>query len=364
MLWFGVPVIASIFIGFFLFYRVPLIGLKKRAPVSIPKISVIIPARNEENNLPGLITSLKNQTILIHEIIVVDDGSVDGTASIAMEYGAKVISSGRLPEGWLGKSWSCYQGAERAKGDLFIFLDADTFLEPDALERIVNNFSLETGAISVFPYHRIKKIHEAFSSIFNLMQLAGVYQISMGKSVKPAGMFGPCLVITRKDYFKIEGHKAVRGEVLEHYVMAGILRKNDIPVRLFLGKDTVNVRMYPEGWKALIMGWSKSFARGADRTPRFNMFISVMWISGLIVSSVFFIYSLFSNNMTHLYFWTAIYSLCVFQLFILFRSVGNYPLWSAALYPVNLIFFLTVFTFASYRSSKNRQIEWKGRKIN
>ena len=112
------------------------------------------------------------------------------------------------------------------------------------------------------------------------------------------------------------------------------------------------------------MGWSKSFASGADRTPRLNMSLSVMWISGLIVSSVLFIYSLCSSNMIDLSFWTAAYLVCALQTFILFRSVGNFPLWSAVLYPLNLVFFLTVFTYSSYRSSKNRNVEWKGRKIN
>ena len=364
MLWLGLPVTVSFFIGFLLFYRFPVLKLKEKKLVNPPKISIIIPARNEEHNLPALLSSLKNQTVLPHEIIVVDDNSSDGTVRTAKEYGVQVISSGTLPEGWLGKPWSCYQGALGAGGDVFVFLDADTFLEPDALEKIINKFSEKPGAISIFPYHRTKRIYESFSAIFNLMQLAGMSRISLKKNSDLTGLSGPCLVVSCKEYFKIDGHKSVRGEVLEHFIMADIFKQYNIPVHLFRGKGTLNVRMYPKGWRSLITGWSKSFSRGADRTPKLNMSLSVMWISGLIVSSTFFIFSIFSGKIIDLSFWTAIYLLWVAQLFILFRRIGNFPLWSALLYPLNLIFFLTVFAFSSYLSSKNNKVEWKGRKIN
>ena len=363
MLWFGLPVFVSVFVGFILFYRGPLLDKKKRSPSFIPAMSIIIPARNEEYNLPNLLVSLKNQTLSPLETIVVDDNSTDGTAKIAKENGAQVVACGALPEGWLGKPWGCYQGASRAKGDLFVFLDADTFLEPDALEKIACNFNEAAGVISIFPYHRIKKPYEAFSAIFNLMQLAGMYQVSLKRNQEPAGMFGPCLIISRKDYFEVGGHKAVYGEILEHYVMASVLRKQNIPVHLFMGKGTVYVRMYSKGWKSLIKGWSKSFAGGAERTPRLNMSLSVLWISGLIVSFVLFLFSLFSGGPVAVYFWAGFYLLCVAQVLIFFRSVGNFPVWSAVFYPVNLLFFITVFAFSVYISSKKGKVEWKGRKI-
>ena len=86
------------------------------------------------------------------EIIVVDDGSEDATAFIALEYAARVIASSSLPKGWFGKPWSCYQGAQQAQGDVFVFLAADPFLEESGFERIIKTFIAEQGVISVFPY--------------------------------------------------------------------------------------------------------------------------------------------------------------------------------------------------------------------
>ena len=364
MLWFGISVIGSLLIGLYLFYGFPVLSLNKQTSFPVPKISIIVPARNEEANLPGLLNSLKNQSILPYEVIVVDDNSEDGTKKVATEFNAQVVSSPALPEGWLGKPWVCYQGALTAKGDIFIFLDADTFLEPDGLEKMVNMYMTDACVISVFPYHRIKKFHETFSAIFNLMQLVGMYQISITSNKKPIGMFGPCLIISREDYFIIGGHRSVRSEVLEHYMMTETLKKHNIPIHLFRGKGAINVRMYPKGWKSLTAGWSKSFLKGADHTPRLNMSLSVMWISGLVVSLVFLILSVLSKDPINVLFWFVLYMISVFQVFVLFRRVGNFPVWSSVFYPVNLIFFLILFTFSAYRSSRNRRVEWKGRKIN
>ena len=363
MLWFLIPALFSLLSGFLLFYRFPELQPKKRELITGIKISIIIPARNEENNLPVLLESLNRQTITPHEVIVVNDSSTDKTAETAKSYGVKVIESGRLPGGWLGKPWGCHRGAHTSEGDLLIFLDADTFLEPHALEKIVYNFEKNNGAFSIFPYHCIKKFHEAFSAIFNLLQLAGMYKSPLYKNPEPTGMFGPSLVIPRSDYFKAGGHEYVKGEVLEHYVMAGVLNRHNIPVRLFSGKGTLNVRMYPEGFKSLVSGWSKSFAHGADLTPRLNMYLSSLWISGLTVSSVFFGYSLFSADIFYIVTWSIVYLVYVIHLLILFRSAGNFPIWSAVFYPVTLLFFLAVFFITLFKISKNRQMEWKGRKV-
>ncbi len=98
-------------------------------------VSVIIPARNEEQNLPTLLRSLAAQPVKPREILVVDDGSTDRTAEVARRLGATVIVSQPLPDGWRGKTWACHQGAQAATGELLLFVDADTWFEPDGLRR-------------------------------------------------------------------------------------------------------------------------------------------------------------------------------------------------------------------------------------
>src|SRR5688572_13372129 len=83
-------------------------------PASGEQLSIIIPARNEEQNLPTLLRSLAAQSIRPREIIVVDDASTDHTSEIARQHNARVINSQPLPDGWRGKTWACHQGAQTA----------------------------------------------------------------------------------------------------------------------------------------------------------------------------------------------------------------------------------------------------------
>ena len=99
-------------------------------------MSIVVPARNEATTLPDLLASLGALDPAPHEVIVVDDGSEDGTAEVARTRGVDVHSVPGPPEGWLGKPWACQQGARRATGDLLLFLDADVQLSADALPRL------------------------------------------------------------------------------------------------------------------------------------------------------------------------------------------------------------------------------------
>jgi 4,4'-diaponeurosporenoate glycosyltransferase len=113
--------------GFIFFWKVYYPKGPHRFDGTSPKISIIIPARNEERNLSRLVRSLKAQTLKAHETIVVDDHSEGLTAEAGRMAGCIVLSSKDLPEGWTGKPWACWQGAQKATGDSFLFLDAGTF---------------------------------------------------------------------------------------------------------------------------------------------------------------------------------------------------------------------------------------------
>ena len=102
-------------------HQVPTLKLRNESTQLIPSFSIIIPARNEANNLPQLLNSLRKQSIVPHEIIVVDDDSTDETARIARDYGAKVVNLKDSPLSWVGKSAGCYAGALAATGESLFF---------------------------------------------------------------------------------------------------------------------------------------------------------------------------------------------------------------------------------------------------
>jgi 4,4'-diaponeurosporenoate glycosyltransferase len=310
----------------------------------LPALSVIVPARNEEHNLPTLLRSLAAQSVQPREIIVVDDGSSDGTAAIARELGARVISSQPLPEGWRGKTWACHQGAQAATGDLLLFVDADTWFEPGGLERILAAWT--GGAFSVGPYHMVRKPYEDLSLFFNLNMTVGTV---------PGGLFGQMLLVDRESYQRVGGHEAVRGRVLENFWLAGQFRREGIPVRSGAGRGVLSFRMYPHGLGELIEGWTKGFASGAGQTPRGTLWLTVAWMTGLMLPPILGVAT------AHGLLWGAMYLGCAAQVGWLSRRVGAFRWYTALLYPVPLLFFFAVFARSALRSGK--AVTWKGREI-
>ena len=117
------------------------------------KISVIIPSRNEQDNLPIILDSILNQDYKNIEVIVVDDNSSDNTFDVASSYGVNVLSIKNKPSEWKGKTWACQKGAEISKGDFLLFIDADVYFKKDAISNIVKKYAKEQKVISIIPYH-------------------------------------------------------------------------------------------------------------------------------------------------------------------------------------------------------------------
>ncbi len=146
------------------------------------RVSVIIPARNEANNIKKLLDSLKGQASQPYEIIVADDQSSDGTAHIAEMKGASVIKPLPLPEGWHGKSWACSEGAKAATGDILIFLDADVAVQQKGIEKLTAAFEDRClDVLTLQPYHETKHFYEQFSAFFQLISIASIGEFVIGR---------------------------------------------------------------------------------------------------------------------------------------------------------------------------------------
>ncbi len=309
-----------------------------------PALSVIIPARNEEHNLPKLLRSLAAQSVRPREIIVVNDASTDRTAEIARQSGAVVLDSLPLPEGWRGKTWACHQGAQAATGIWLLFLDADTWFEPEGLARLLELY--EGGALSLGPFHVVRRAHEELSLFFNF---------NMAVGTMPDGLFGQMLLADRASYQRAGGHAAVKGRTLENFFLAQQFRAAGIPTRSATGRGMFSFRMYPNGLRELIEGWTKGFASGASQTPRGLLLWIVAWMTGLMLAPIGW---LATGDWLR---WGPLYLLCAAQVGWLSRRIGSFRRMTALLYPVPLVFFFAVFARSAMRSGK--QVTWKGRDI-
>jgi 4,4'-diaponeurosporenoate glycosyltransferase len=307
-------------------------------------VSVIIPARNEEHNLPALLRSLASEGMKPQEVLVVDDSSTDRTAEVARQLGATVIPSKLLPDGWRGKTWACHQGAQAATPGLLLFVDADTWFEPGGLAGILSIYP--GGAFSVGPYHAVRKPYEDLSLFFNFNMTVGTV---------PRGLFGQMLLVDRESYRRVGGHETVRGRVLENFWLAGKFRAAGISVRSVAGRGVFSFRMYPNGLRELVEGWTKGFASGAGQTPGGTLFLIVMWMIGLMLPPLC---GLVTGDWLQ---WSTVYLLCAAQVGWFGRKVGAFRWFTALLYPVPLIFFFVVFFWSALRSG--RTATWKGREI-
>jgi 4,4'-diaponeurosporenoate glycosyltransferase len=312
--------------------------------VSGEQLSIIIPARNEEHNIPTLLRSIAAQSVRPREIIVVDDGSTDRTAALARQLGATVMASQPLPDGWRGKTWACHQGAQAATGGLLLFLDADTWFEPGGLGRVLSGYP--GGAFSVGPYHAVRKPYENLSLFFNL---------NMNVGTVPRGLFGQMLLVERESYQRVGGHESVKGRILENFRLAERFRAAGIPVRSEGGRSVFSFRMYPNGLRELVEGWTRGFASGAGQTPWGTLLMVVAWMIGLMLAPLGWLVT--GDGLR----WGAVYLLCAAQVGWMGRWVGAFRWYTPLLYPVPLLFFFVVFARSTTRSGK--AVTWKGREI-
>ena len=301
---------------FLRFRTVPAVDFAATAPGV--KLSVVIPARNEEDNLSRLLPSLRDPFFAPHEILVVDDHSTDRTAEIARGHGANVISGSDLPAGWYGKPWACQQGADAATGDWLLFLDADLVVAPGGLRRLAALAVAEPEAVhSIGPYHRIERTYEELSAFFNAIMILGMNAFTVkGAQAREIGLFGQAMVLSKATYAAVDGHYRVRAQVLENFHLSRDFREAGIACRCYLGKGTVTMRM---------------FLPLADSYQR--LFIGKLYFLGVI------------------------------QCLHVFRHAGNFGFFNALFFPVSLAFYQTVFFRALRRKKTGGKVSWKGRDV-
>jgi 4,4'-diaponeurosporenoate glycosyltransferase len=327
---------------------------------SLP-VSVIIPARNEAGRLGKLLESLQQQCTKPHEILVVDDGSTDGTAELALRYGCRVIE--QQEAGWSGKSAACYSGAQAASGEYLLFLDADVYLAPDALEYLYR-YSRRGAVMSVQPYHHMGKAYEQLSLYFNLVALLG---LDLGRRRDPfstkLGFFGPCMLMERESYLKTGGHRLVRDSILEDMALGQAFARLQIPLYSIPHGNKIFFRMYAEGFMKLFNGWSKNMVLGAQRSSLYTILIisSIAALSFKIPAEL--IRSMARMDlplgMLNVFF----YICFAWILHRTARRFGAFSLASCLCFPLLALFFVVVLLRSMVMQFLHMPIDWRGRKV-
>ena len=193
-------------------------------PEPAPLVSVLIPARNEEENIETCLKSLQKQDYSNFEILVLDDNSTDRTAELVERMAAKddrikLIKGQPLPEGWAGKPFACYQLAEKARGSWLLFIDADTTSAPHMLRSVLAlALELKPSLLSGFPRQMAESLPEKIAMplmYFVIMGWMPLWWLQRSKGARPSLAIGQFLLFPKEDYWRIGGHMAVKDRILE-----------------------------------------------------------------------------------------------------------------------------------------------------
>ncbi|HEX2778437.1 MAG TPA: glycosyltransferase family 2 protein [Gemmatimonadaceae bacterium] len=246
-------------------------------PADEPLVSLIVPARDEEHNIERCLRSALAARYPRLEVILVDDHSRDATAAIAERIAAsdsrlRIVRALDLPAGWFGKPWACLTGAGAARGEIFLFMDADTTQSADLVTRIVNAMrSRNAGMVSVAGTQEMHTFWETLlqPQVFSvlLMRYGGTESVNRSRRAWDKIANGQCIAIRRDAYEAIGGHAAVRDRVAEDLMIAQRLFLAGTTTALVMGVDQLSTRMYASLGE-LVRGWRKNvFAGGIDALP-------------------------------------------------------------------------------------------------
>jgi hypothetical protein len=245
-----------------------------------PKISVIVPAYNEAENIQDCAVAILQSTPLSAESLevwIVDDRSADDTLAIAQtlqqqldDPRLKILAGQPRPANqyWAGKNWACAQAVSAAAGDFLLFIDADVRLKAGAIETAIATAETEKiDLLTCMP----ALVCECFAEwlvqplMFNHLAVCFDFTAVNDPTTDAAFAAGPFMLFRRSAYEKIGGHEAVAAEIVEDVELARRIKRAGLKLGLYAGPNLASVRMY-RSWSALWEGWTKNLYLGANRS--------------------------------------------------------------------------------------------------
>lgn len=344
-------------------------------PEQLLELSVIVPARNEEDCLGACLQSLvaqSDETFRLGrdwELIVMDDHSTDRTAVIAGGFaGVTVLEAAKLEKGWTGKANAVWAAARKARGRWLLFTDADTVHEPGNLHRAIHEAERhKVGMLSYSPRQIVSGFWQRalMPLVFSELALAYPPAKVSDPNERIAAANGQFLLVEREAYRKLGGHKAVADKVLEDVELAVLAKRRKVGVRFRYADDAVVTRMYRttsamiEGWtKNLALLFNNSLATAMWRALDLALLIGLPWLALELWSARFAVHSLewLGAGWVLLLLWAR--TLIRFYMRV---AKSKFSLVNCALSPLGLPLFVALLYRSWFKHRILKQVSWKGR---
>jgi glycosyltransferase involved in cell wall biosynthesis len=322
------------------------------------KLSILIPARNEESNIANIIKSIEKQDFNYYELLILDDNSEDNTYSIIEEHSKKnekikVTKGKELPKSWLGKNWACYQLSKLAVGDYLLFVDADVRLKKYAISYslwLMKKFNLRM--LTVFPTQITKTIGEKLIVplmnwlLISFLPLDLVYRSARESFVAANGQF---LLIEKNTYMEIGTHEKFKDKVVEDMEIARAVKRSKNKLMTCVGNNTILTEMYNSFSEAL-KGFSKNFFAGFNTSRTlFLIFVSLLFTIFILPFVLLFFNPLF-----------VFLAVLIFIQRIFISLISNEKIiFNILLHPLQMI----IMFFTGLNSIYKKKKIWKGRYI-
>ncbi len=331
--------------------------LKQTDQDSRPLVSVLLPFRNEEDNVKACLETITNQSYKKVEIIVADDNSTDKTVVLVEEYTllhpeVKLIKITEQPEGWKGKNYVCHILSEQAKGDYLIFIDADVRLKPDCIAFAMYEVQKHKLSLySMFPQQLTKGLGERLV-VGNLTWFLVSYLIlfTIRKLNGPAfaAAVGQFLVFEKSAYLSIGGHARLKSAVLEDIDIAMAMKAAGLPCDLNIGSGLLTCRMY-NSYEAALKGFAKQFLVVN------KLVVTSVVILGLSIFFLPFIMALFLKS------FLILIPLLYFQAALAMIALGQFNWLDLLLTPISRFQILieAIYVIFVFRKQPN----WRGKSI-
>lgn len=267
-------------------------GRERRPPlaplgpaVALPPITVVVPARDEEDRIAGVLAPLADAPGVV-EVLVVDDCSTDATADVARAHGANVVEGGELPKGWVGKPWALQQGLVAASGEIVVFLDADVRPDPALPQAVAALIAAGADLASAqlrfdCPDAAQRLLHPAL--LTTLVYRLGPLDTTQRIPASVAAINGQCFAVRRDALIEAGGFGVVAGVPTDDVALARALKAAGWRLVVVDGSRLGVTRMYESAGEALREWAGRSLALpGAASRPRQLLDLGVIWaVQGL-----------------------------------------------------------------------------------
>lgn len=345
----------------------------------IPRISVLIPARNEELSIQASVQSVLASQGIELECFVLDDHSTDRTREIVQELSlqdprVQVVTAPPLPADWSGKQHACYILSQHARYPVLTFLDADVRLQPDALARM-HGFLKSSGSSLVSGFPRQITITWMECLVIPLMHfvLLGFLPLwRMRQELSPAygAGCGQWFMTTREAYQKVYGHRAIKQSFHDGIQLPRIYRAHGEMTDLCDVTSLAQCRMYHSA-RSVWNGLAKNATEGIAK-PFLLPVATILLLLGQVLPFLAGSFGIVWLVLNHQDMQNGYMALLYCVIIILTMLLAWYPRWFAAvqfqqskwgavLHPLGILIFLAIQWYALVRKLIGRPIAWKGR---